>query len=155
MSLVRALVTLVAVGGAAAAQDKPADAPPLVGQWKVTAGAKNGERMDQAKLNEVAVFGKDTITMKTPDGTFEFTYTADAKANPMTVDMTVVKPDMLKGAKALGIVRLAGNAMVLCYNAGKDGQRPAVFQSSKENKFFLFVLEKEPEAKKGDTTGKK
>jgi len=151
MSLVRVLVALVAVGGAVAAQDKPAgDASPLAGKWKVTAGAKNGERMDESKLNEVAVFTKDKVTMKTPDGAFEFTYTADAKATPMTVDMTVVKPDMFKGAKALGIVKVTGTAMTLCYNAEKDGKRPTIFQSSKDNKCFLFVLEKQPEVKKDE-----
>lgn len=144
MKLVRALVVVaVAAGWAGAADEKPAlDAGKLAGNWAVTGGAKAGEKVDATKYKNPAVFAKDTIGFKTEEGEFEFKFTVDAKASPAAVDLEIVKPDGFKGAKAKGILKLDGDKLTLCYNPEPDGKRPEKFESTKDNKFFLFEMKK-------------
>lgn len=144
MQLVRAMVLVaVATGLAVAADDKPAlDAAKLAGNWTVTGGSKAGEKVDATKYKNPAVFAKDTIGLKTEEGEFEFKYTVDAKASPATIDLEIVKPDGFKGAKAKGILKLDGDKLTLCYNSEPEGKRPEKFESTKDNKFFLFEMKK-------------
>jgi len=144
MTLVRVLVVVAVAAAVVGAEDKPAfDAAKLVGNWKFTAGTKAGEKLDVTKYKDPAVFAKDTIVLKTEDATFEFKYTADAKATPVAVDMEIVKPDGFKGAKSKGIVKLDGDTMTLCYNPDGEGKRPEKFESTKDNGCFLFVMKME------------
>ena len=145
MTLVRAMVVMAAVAGATvAADEKPAfDAAKLVGSWKITEGTKAGEKSDAAKLKSPAVFAKDTIDFKTEDGAFKFKYAADGKADPATIDLEILEPDGFKGAKAKGLLKLDGDTLTLVYNPDAEGKRPEKFESTKENKFFLFAMKKE------------
>jgi uncharacterized protein (TIGR03067 family) len=145
MTLVRALVVAVAVAGVSvAADEKPAfDAAKAVGNWKITAGTKAGEKLDTTKYKDPAVIAKDTIVLKTEEATFEFKYTADAKASPATIDLEIVKPDGFKGAKAKGLIKLDGDTLTLVYNPDGEGKRPEKFESTADNKFFLFSMKKD------------
>ena len=144
MTLVRAMVLAAAVAGfAVAADDKPAlDGGKLAGNWAVTGGSKAGEKVDTSKYKNPAVFTKDTIGLKTEEGEFEFKYTVDAKASPAAVDLEITKPEGFKGAKAKGILKADGDKLTLCYNPEPDGKRPEKFESTKDNKFFLFEMKK-------------
>lgn len=144
MTSVRAAVLAAAVAGfAVAAEDKPAlDAGKLVGTWKLTEGTKAGEKDDVSKLKEPGVFTKDTITVKNESGKFVFKYTVDAKASPAAIDLEITEPDGFKGAKSKGILKLDGDTLTLCYNPEPDGKRPEKFESTKDNKFFLWTMKK-------------
>lgn len=143
MMSVRALMVVGLAAGFAVAQDKPAfDAAKLVGSWTITGGMKAGEKADTTKYKDPAVFDKDTIAFKTEDGAFKFKYTADAKASPVAVELEILEPEGFKGAKAKGIIKLDGDKMTLCYNPEAEGKRPEKFESTKDNKFFLFEMTK-------------
>lgn len=148
MQLVRAVVLVAvasgfSVGIGGAADEKPAlDAAKLAGNWTVTAGTKAGEKADAAKYKNPAVFAKDTIGFKTEEGEFEFKYSVDAKANPATIELEILKPDGFKGAKAKGLIKLDGDKLWLVYNPEPEGKRPEKFESTKDNKFFLFEMKK-------------
>lgn len=149
MTLVRALVLGVAVTAmtATAADDKPAPLDPakLVGEWKIVDGKKAGEKLgDDVKKGKVIV-EKEKISLKSDDMTFVFGYKVDAKKSPAEIDMELLEPEGLKGAKAKGIVKLEKDKFTLCYHP--MGDRPAKFESDKDNGFYLFVMEK---AKKAD-----
>ncbi len=148
MSWLRALVLgagLVAVSAAAADDDnKPGKLDPgkLVGTYKITDGKKAGDKIgDDAKKGAV-IFTKEAITIKEDDMTFKFGYKLDPKETPAAIDMEITEPDALKGAKALGIIKLEGGEVTLCYHPeGKE--RPKKFESTKDNGYYMFTMKKE------------
>lgn len=149
---------MVGVTAATAQDDKKAgklDPEKLVGTYMVTEGQKAGEKVgDEAKKGAV-IFTKEKITIKGEDGMdFVFTYTLDAKADPATVDMEMILPEALKGAKALGIISMSGDEARLCYHPeGKE--RPKKFESSSENGYHLFTMKKGKAADKPKVEPKK
>ena len=90
---------------------------------------------------------KDKISYKAGDMAFVFGFKADHAKDPIAVDLEILEPEGLKGAKALGIVKLDGEKLTLCYNPAMGGARPTKFESTKDNGFYMFVHEK---AKKGE-----
>lgn len=149
MTLVRALVVTLAVAGVGMAEDKPAfDAAKLAGTWKFTAGTKAGEKADMSMLKDGAMFTKDTITLKNEMGTFEFKFKVNAKASPATIDLEMTAPEAFKGTKSLGLIKLEGDTLTLIYNTDMDAKRPAKFESTKDNKCFLWVLTRDKAEKK-------
>ncbi len=158
MSLLRVLVLgfgLVAVSAAAADDDKKPgklDADKLVGAWKITAGMKAGEKVDEKALKAAVSFTKDKITLKDEQGMeFEFSYKLDAATDPVGIDMGITKPEAFKDAKAQGIIELKDGTLKLCYHPeGKE--RPKKFESTKDNGFYYFTLKKgeRPATKAGD-----
>ncbi len=145
MNLVRALVLGVGLATvpAAGADDKPTKIDPkkLVGEWKIKEGWKAGEKATGDALKAPVILTKDTVTIKgdKPEETFEFTYKVNADKGE--IDLEITKPEMLKGAKTQGIVKLEDGKFTLCYHPMGE-KRPTEFKSTKENGFYLFVMEK-------------
>lgn len=161
MKLFRGLVAAVAavlfVGGAMAEDKKePAkfDASKLEGKWMVTEMTKYGEKVDTKDMKDPAVFTKDTIKVKSSLGEFEFKYTVDAKADPMTVDMEITAPEGFKGGKAKGVMKVDGDKLWLTYDSDPEAAAaPKGFDSKKDSKVIALVLtkakgDKKPEEKK-------
>ena len=122
---------------------KPAakfDPASLVGAWTVTAGTKDGVKMDKPG-GDVTVT-KDKITFKAPDGmVFEFGYTVDAKATPAAIDLEILAPEGFKGAKAKGIVTVDKDVAKLAYHP-MMGERPKGFEAKKDSGEFSFEWKK-------------
>lgn len=150
MTRVRALVLgLAAVAvTAAVADDKPAPLDPakLVGDWKIVEGMKAGEKSGDDAKKGMVIVDKEKITLKGDDMTFAFSYKIDPKKEPAEIDLEIVEPEGLKGAKAKGIVKLEKEKVTLCYHP-MMGDRPTKFDSTKENGNYMFTMEK---AKKSD-----
>jgi uncharacterized protein (TIGR03067 family) len=145
MTLVRVLALGVAAVTltVATADDKPAPLDPakLVGDWSIVEGLKAGEKSgDDAKKGTVIV-DKEKITLKSDDMTFAFSYTLDAKKSPAEIDLKIVEPEGLAGATAKGIIKLEKDKVTLCYHP-MMGDRPTKFESTKDNGFYLFTMEK-------------
>lgn len=145
MTLVRTLVLGFGLVAAAAAADdaKPADKltpEALVGKWALTAGTKDGAKMDKADGD--VTFTKDKIAMKGPDGSmFEFSYKLDPKAAPAAVDLEILAPEGFKGAKAKGIVAVEKDVLKIAYHP-MEGDRPKDFAAKKGSGEFSFELKK-------------
>jgi uncharacterized protein (TIGR03067 family) len=145
MYLVRALVLGVAVAAvsAAGADDKPGkvDEKKLVGEWKIKEGWKAGEKATGDALKAPVIVTKDTITLKgeKPEETFEFSYKVNADKGE--IDLEITKPEPLKGAKTQGIVKVEDGKFTLCYHPMGE-KRPTEFKSTKDNGFYMFVMEK-------------
>lgn len=127
--------------GAVADDKKPSlDPDKLVGEWKLTAGTKNGDKIDN--ISGDVKFTKDKITMKGEnDMVFEFAYTIDGKSDPAAIDMEILAPESFKGGKALGIVALDGETFKLAYNPFVR-ERPKDFEAKKDSGEFSFELKK-------------
>ena len=126
------------------------DAAKLVGDWKITDGMKSGEKLAADAGKGVVTITKDKISLKSMDMSFVFAYKIDDKKDPIAVDMEMLEPEGLKGAKAQGIVKLDGDKFTLCYNPTMGGARPTKFDSTKENGNFLFVHTKAKKDEKQD-----
>ena len=139
--MVLGLATLVM--STVAAQDKKPeklDPAKLIGDWKLSAGLKAGEKYEDT-TNSMTEVTKDKITVADDRATFVFGYKIDTKKTPVEIDMEILQPDDLKGNKAKGIIKLEDGKMMLCYHP-TGGERPAKFESTKDNGFFLFTYKK-------------
>ena len=145
MKVFATLFALVAVSGLAFAEEKPKfDAQKLVGKWKFTEGTKSGEKVDAKALESEVTFTKDTVTLKDPTQTHVMKFKIDATKKPIQVDF-VGEEGPAKGFKAEGIISLKGDTLTLAYATnipGFEGKRPEKFESTKDNKAFLFVMKK-------------
>ena len=146
MILLRVLALGVAIlmMSAVAAQDKKAeklDPAKLIGKWKLTEGMKAGEKYEDTKKGTTELT-KEKVTLATSDATFVFSYKVDATKTPAEVDFEILEPEGLKGAKAKGIIKLEEGKMTMCYHP-MMGDRPAKFESTKDNGFYLFSFKAE------------
>jgi len=121
------------------------DPAKVVGAWTITSGERSGDKIDKERLAAKITVTKDTITILAgPDQKFVIGYKIDSKASPATIDMEI-KDGPGVGSKAQGII--AGNAdgFKLCYVVVMDekANRPAKFESTKDNNASLYVLTKD------------
>lgn len=142
-------VALIAAVAVSAEDKKPADfdAKAVAGKWMVSEGMKAGEKSDVKTIKDPADFTADKITLKTPDATFVFKYSVDAKASPVAVELEILEPEGFKGAKSKGIIMVDGDKMMLAYNPTPEGARPKDFKSTKDNGSHVYTFTK---AKKED-----
>jgi uncharacterized protein (TIGR03067 family) len=145
MKLSATLFAVVAVSGLAFGEDKPKfDADKLVGKWKLTEGTKMGEKSDAKSLEAEITFTKDMVTIKDGTMTHVMKYKVDASKTPVQIDF-VGEEGPAKDFKAEGIISLDGDTLKLAYATNipnLEGKRPEKFESTKDNKAFLFVMKK-------------
>lgn len=144
MKLFATLFALVAVSSLAFGEEKKFDVEKLVGKWKFTEGTKAGEKVDAKNLEAEVTITKDTLTIKDPSMTHVMKFKIDASKSPIQIDFDG-EEGPAKGFKAEGIIALEGDTLKLAYSTnipGFDGKRPTKFESTKDNKAFLFVMKK-------------
>lgn len=152
MTRVLGLTVAVLFAGFATADDKKDakfDAGKMEGKWTITAGSKSGDKADTDKYKDAVEITKDKITLKTPDGTFAFKYTVDDKTSPATINLEIVEPEGFKGTKAVGIVKMDGDSLVLCYPA-MGGDKPKDFDAKKDSGNYSFTMKKAGKEEKKD-----
>jgi uncharacterized protein (TIGR03067 family) len=114
----------------------------ILGSWSCVSAVNNGKPLDEAKANVLRM----TLTAdryKTELGQqvlFDSTYKLDASKTPATIDIIGAEGD-LKGKAALGILKLDGQTMTMCYvMPGQD--RPVAFDSQPGSAATLVVWKK-------------
>jgi uncharacterized protein (TIGR03067 family) len=151
------LLTLSAVGAGIglcsrlALADKPADMPALVGKveapkdddkilgtWTLVSGVEGGQKAPEERVKDFSVTfvegGKGTF--KLGEREQEFTFKLDPAKNPKEFSASNDQ-----GKMALGIYKLEGDTLTLCYDRG--GQRPSEFTSKEGTTIVLEVLRRE------------
>lgn len=148
MTLVRVLALGVAVGlvSASAAQDKKAatlDAAKLPGTYEFVSGLRDGDKVPEANFKGTTlIVTKDMMELKTPEGSFKFSYTLDASKTPATMDMEITDGPIGKGEKRKGVVALDGDTLKLAYNAvGADA--PKDFDVKKGSMGHSFTMKRQ------------
>lgn len=137
-----ALLTADPLRGADDVKEAKFDAAKLVGTWQYVSGAKNGQKVDEARLRDQKVaITKDTITLKGEAGTFVMKYELDPKKTPATVKLTMTESPFGAGATAEGIIGLNGDELRLCY-APMGGAAPKTFEAKEGSSHHLFVLKR-------------
>jgi len=134
ISLFVALVTFTTCRG-----DGPVNTKNLQGVWTCTSATIDGK----ALAEEAARNLKLTLTAdryKTERGEqvlFDSTYSIDPTKNPPQIDMIGTEGE-LKGKAALGIFKLDGDLLTICYvMPGKE--RPTAFASQPQSGAFLVA----------------
>jgi uncharacterized protein (TIGR03067 family) len=148
MTLVRVLVLGAAVGlvsGSAAQEKKAAKVDPakLVGTYEMVSGVRDGEKVPAERFKGVSfIVTKDAMELKTPDGSFKFSYKVDASKSPAAVDMEITDGPVGKGMKGKGIVAMDGDMLMLAYNPA-GGDAPKDFECKKGSGCHSFTMKKE------------
>jgi uncharacterized protein (TIGR03067 family) len=120
-------------------QTEPAAGLDISGTWTFSAGVRAGADVPEDRMTGDVVIDGETITMPAGEDSFVMGYTIDATTSPASIDMKVLSGPAPEGSVAVGILKRDGDTLTLCYNAmGED--RPANFESTTDNGFFLFEL---------------
>jgi uncharacterized protein (TIGR03067 family) len=98
--------------------------------------------MDENMASDVAISAKD-FTVNAEGNRFVIAYTLNTKADPVEIDMEITEGPAPPDSKATGIVKVVGGRLSLCYHP-TGATRPKTFESTEENGFHLFELEKRP-----------
>ncbi len=122
-------------------QDNKFDAAKMVGDWTIIEGVKTGEKVGSDHLKTKVKVTKDTFILEGDAGKFVMAYKLDTAADPVSVDMEIKKGPIPEG-KAKGIVWVKGDEMKLCYVPMAEGQRPAKFESTKDNGALFWTLKR-------------
>ncbi len=137
------LVGVVSLGIAQAQDEKNStdfDPSKLCGDWKFIEGKRAGNpTADEGLIAGVTINEKD-LTIEGEGGTFVMAYQLNTKKNPMEVDFQITAGPVPEG-KAIGIIRLSGDKLTLCYDP-TGAKRPDKFESNSENGWHLFELAK-------------
>jgi uncharacterized protein (TIGR03067 family) len=134
--------------GLAIAEDKKEapkfDATKMIGKWGITGGSKDGAKVDVEKYKDTEAsyleVTKDKLTLKSPDGAFEFNYKINDKASPVEIDLEITS-EIAKGAKATGIVKLDGDTLSICYPA-MGGEKPKDFEAKEKSGHYSFTMKR-------------
>ena len=140
-------VALLSISGVFAEKDEAKkeetkfDAAKLEGTYKITAGWKEGEKVDEKNLSGKVVIKKGSIELYgEKDVEHAFDFKLDTKTTPVSIDLKGTQGPG-KDSEAKGIIEIKGDEVKLAYNS-MGGDRPKNFESKKESKIFLFVLKK-------------
>jgi uncharacterized protein (TIGR03067 family) len=118
------------------------DAKKLLGTWNYTSGNKAGEVLPAERMpGDVVVTDKDFTLPAGPSDKFVMSYAIDAKKNPATIDLKIESGPIPPGGTALGLIKLDGDTMTLCYDP-TGGKRPEKFEANESNGFFMFELKR-------------
>src|ERR1044072_1097363 len=110
MTLVRVLVLGAAVGlvAASAGQEKKAaklDPAKVVGTYEFVSGVRDGEKVPEGNFKGTTfIVTKDGAELKTPEGSFKFSYSIDATKTPAAIEMEITDGPIGKGMKSKGII---------------------------------------------------
>lgn len=137
------LALVLSLAAFAVADDKKDkfEADKLVGDWSIVEGTKLGEKLGADHLKVKVKATKDTFILEGEMGKFVMGYKLGTAATPVTIDMEIKEGPVPEG-KAIGIISLKGDDLKLCYVPDANGQRPAKFESTKDNGAFFFTLKR-------------
>lgn len=120
---------------------EPLEIEELVGDWTFKKGTRASEEVAAERLQGSAKFDKEKVTIPAgPGSSFVMRYKINKESKIPQIDLEIESGPVNEG-KALGLIKFEEGMLHLCYDP-KGEERPAKFQSTKENGCFYFVLEK-------------
>jgi uncharacterized protein (TIGR03067 family) len=110
----------------------------LAGNWKCTSATIDGAPLaaETAKLLTLTLTADRFKTQRGDQVLFDSTYTVDATKDPKQIDMIGTEGE-LTGKPALGIYKLDGDKLTLCYTM-PGNERPAKFESAAKSGVYLI-----------------
>jgi len=137
------LVSLALAVGAPGKDPAPKDGPSIVGEWvgeKAVAGGKEQPVPDGGITFIFTADGKLTVKEGKRDKNDTGTYKADSKKEPAEID--IIPPEDKKEPTVLGIYKVDGDMLMLCFGRGKAGSRPTTFESPEGAQTIVITLKR-------------
>jgi uncharacterized protein (TIGR03067 family) len=130
--------------GAPALKDKEKP-PTIVGEWEVESITTNG-RQSAVGGGLRYTFTVDGKWLIHRDGiesspTINRGFTADAKPNPPTVDLTTSRPGGPE-SRLIGIYKVDGDTLTICGTRAKGADRPTRFEAPTGSGITIYVLKR-------------
>lgn len=139
-------------------QQRRRPAQRIAGKYRITEGAKDGEKIPAERLKDstVAITAENIAVLDHDEKQLyaaKYTLTRGSERGTWNVELVSMLPK--EGEKALGLVKRDGEQVWLIY--GLDGKRPTGFEKTEKGQ-HLFKLKREakepsltkPEGKKSD-----
>jgi len=135
------LVGLALVVGAPAKEDPAAKDPPtLIGEWVGESGMRGGKPENPPAGTTLTFLADCKVRFKEGGAgkPGEGSYKADPKKSPAEVDIT--PPEASKGEILLGIHKIEGDTLTLCFSLG--GERPKEFSAPAGSEVMLVTCKR-------------
>jgi len=111
----------------------------IIGSWKCVSAVIDGKPLadDRASQLKLTLTADRYKTERGGEVLFDSNYKLNAAKSPQEIDMIGTEGD-LKGKAALGILKLDGERLTMCYvMPGKE--RPTAFESEPQSGAFLVT----------------
>ncbi|MEM9410937.1 MAG: TIGR03067 domain-containing protein [Planctomycetota bacterium] len=119
------------------AKAKKAITEQILGDWKCQKGVRSGEEIAADRMASTISIDKDAITIPVgPEQAFVMSYKIDESISPATIDMTIEDGPAPPGSKAIGIIKMDGAKLLLCYDSNGI-KRPEKFEASQDGLFYF------------------
>jgi len=138
------LLAIVMFGIASASYGADSVNPKAIeGVWACVEATNGGQKIPDEKASQLRLtLTKDGFKTQLGDQVlFDSTYTLDTSKSPVEIEMIGTEGD-LKGKSALGVIKLNGGILTLCYVLPGGGERPKTFESQPGSKTTLTVWKK-------------
>jgi uncharacterized protein (TIGR03067 family) len=141
-SLLTGLALLVAAPGP---KDAPKKEPTIVGEWVGEKAVSGGMELPVPKGGITITFTKDGVVAVVEGGRAKpdnGSYKVDPKKDPPEIDL--IPPDNKKEPTVLGIYKLDGDTLTLCFDRGGGGasDRPKKFESPAGSSTIVMTLKR-------------
>jgi len=138
------LVGLTLAVGAPGKESPAKDPPSIVGEWvgeKAVAGGKEQPVPAGGITFTFTADGKMTVKEGARDKTDTGAYKTDAKKDPAEID--IIPPEDKKEPTVLGIYKVDGDTLTLCFARGKAGPaRPSKFEAPEGTDAIVITLKR-------------
>jgi uncharacterized protein (TIGR03067 family) len=121
---------------------READQAKLQGTWKVVSLVNSGEPVSAAKLKDARLIVETNKYTYKGEENYQGTFTLDSSATPRVVNATFVDKFGKEQGVAVGIYRLDGNRVTICWGELGEERRPKTFASVLNSGHRLIVLER-------------
>ena len=141
MMLIAGTMWGIAAPGPKEEPKKAASQSPIVGEWILDSATAGGMAVPQVDMKfEFTKEGKMIQTRKGKRDREEQAYTVNEKKDPFEIDWVIRKNE----GTILGIWKVDGDTLTLCFTDGYDGKRPSKFESLAGSKELLFKFKRAP-----------
>ena len=143
MSMHLALIAGLALLGPAD-DDAKAGLDKLQGTWKAVEFESGGKKVDKEEYEKYELVITDNrFVLKGGEDPFRGTLKVDPSQSPATIDAAFIDAEGAEHGKALGIYKLDGDRLTVCWDQGKDAQRPTEFTTRPETGLRLMSFRRE------------
>lgn len=129
---------------APALKDRPNKASDLTGEWVVESQVYNGRPRPVGKDPQRHVFAPDgtwTVTRGERKLSGNRAYRIDASTDPPTITLKYDAAEQ-DGPESVGIYKVTGNTLTLCYARPGSIRRPTAFESAPGSGINLIILKR-------------
>ena len=143
MKTLIAILAMLLVAGAGAAEKEISLASQMTGTWSCASATINGKPLSEPAVKKLHLTMTATRykTERNDEVLFDSTYRLNATKSPVHINMVGTEGDLI-GKEAQGIIAVQGDTLKICYTMpGKP--RPVTFASVTNSEAYLIIWKRE------------